>query len=56
LLDTSLRSQIGMVLFDAETFRNATNGFTSAQTDDWLDANAAPVMINRYNGTLVKGE
>jgi hypothetical protein len=22
----------------------------------WLDANAVPVLINRYNGTLIRGE
>ena len=24
--------------------------------EDWLDKNAAPVLINRYNGTLIRGE
>ncbi|HVT88231.1 MAG TPA: prepilin-type N-terminal cleavage/methylation domain-containing protein [Tepidisphaeraceae bacterium] len=24
--------------------------------EDWLDKNALPVMVNRYNGTLIKGE
>jgi type II secretory pathway pseudopilin PulG len=27
-----------------------------AQKEQWLDENATPVLINRYNGTLVKGE
>jgi type II secretory pathway pseudopilin PulG len=26
------------------------------QADQWLDQNAAPLLINRFNGTLVKGE
>jgi type II secretory pathway pseudopilin PulG len=26
------------------------------QADLWLDQNASPLLINRYNGTLVKGE
>ena len=48
-------SQIGVILFDSETFANQVFADQGA-TDNWLDANAAPVMINRYNGTLVKGE
>ncbi|WP_428937568.1 pilus assembly FimT family protein [Fontivita pretiosa] len=29
---------------------------TEAPEEQWLDANAVPVLINRYNGTIVKGE
>lgn len=51
-------SQIGFVMFDEETFLNATAGFSGspAQVDNWLDENATPVLVNRYNGTLIKGD
>lgn len=34
------------------------NPIGSAETDEqtWLDNNATPFLINRYNGTLIKGE
>jgi len=63
------QSVLGFVLFDAETFRSL--GFTNNDTqydstnrnwtdeskeEDWLDKNAAPVLINRYNGSLIRGE
>ena len=27
-----------------------------AREERWLDQNATPVLINRYNGTLIRGE
>ena len=30
--------------------------FSDAAKEDWLDENGTPTMINRYNGTLVRGE
>jgi Tfp pilus assembly protein FimT len=34
-----------------------TTGSPSEQTEEsWLDQNATPLLINRFNGTLVKGE
>jgi hypothetical protein len=64
------QSMLGFVLFDAETFRslNFTNNDPQFDTDagtyggkeldeeTWLDKNASPVLINRYNGSLVRGE
>jgi prepilin-type N-terminal cleavage/methylation domain-containing protein len=37
---------------------NASNTYTPAETaeENWLDANAQPYLIGRYNGTLTKGE
>lgn len=50
-------SQVGLVLYDTEIFKNVvgSNGTSDAQAD-WLDQNATPLMINRFNGTLVKGD
>ena len=65
------QSQIGFVLFDAEAFTNAgytpcdgtrleglaySAGSVEYNEEAWLDQNATPIMLNRYNGTLVKGE
>lgn len=64
-------SQLGLVLFDAGTFaeRQFTprdvradtsvpiTGTTGENAEEaWLDENGTPTMINRYNGTLVRGE
>jgi prepilin-type N-terminal cleavage/methylation domain-containing protein len=61
------QSQFGFVLFDRDAFLN--QGFPdgdygldqsvtsyNAAKDTWLDANSTPVLVNRYNGTLIKGE
>jgi prepilin-type N-terminal cleavage/methylation domain-containing protein len=65
------QSMLGFVLYDAETFRslgytNSDTQFDYSPTrpnwtderaeEDWLDKNAAPVLINRYNGSLIRGE
>jgi len=64
-----LYSQLGVVLYDEENFRTA-GGSQSDPTNDnvnysttgeageeqWIDNNALSLMINRYNGTLVRGE
>jgi len=47
---TQFSSQIGVALFDSEMYKNAGN------TDDWIDTNAAPLLVNRYNGTLFSGQ
>ncbi|MDB5357229.1 MAG: Verru Chthon cassette protein [Phycisphaerales bacterium] len=64
-----LRSQMGLVLFDNAAFK--AQGFTdgdpildkinaSATTEvneeTWLDTNSTPILINRFNGTLIRGE
>ena len=59
-----LRSQSGFVLFDQETFQNAggtdadNSPSASAEVNEeqWLDTNATPIFINRYNGTLIRAE
>lgn len=43
-------SQIGLVIFDRQGFENAPDA------DDYVNDNATPLLINRYNGTIVKGE
>jgi prepilin-type N-terminal cleavage/methylation domain-containing protein len=67
--DTFIRSQLGLVLFEQELFDNA--GWSLADyeiakpavtvqgesaEEAWLDENATPLLINRYNGTLVRGQ
>jgi prepilin-type N-terminal cleavage/methylation domain-containing protein len=60
-------SQFGAVLFDLPTFTNIGGtmappysltqvGAYSATQETWLDTNATPLLINRYNGTLIKSE
>ncbi|MBV8782515.1 MAG: hypothetical protein JO353_14050, partial [Phycisphaerae bacterium] len=63
----SIASQFGVVLFDQAAFTGA-GGSMSPQTiwfgttynqkpqDDWLDQNATPLLINRFNGTLVRAQ
>jgi hypothetical protein len=62
------RSAFGFVLVDAERFRNngndadpqadvaGTYATNELGEESWLDDNATAVLINRYNGTLVRGE
>jgi len=63
------RSALGLVLFDWEYFRNRnfTDGdpqFDSnyawapfeAEEEQWIDDNSIPLLVNRYNGTLIRGE
>lgn len=69
---TVLRSALGFVLVEQERFNNAGGSLIDSQIDSatagvyangpesreeaWLDENATPLLINRYNGTLVKGQ
>ncbi|HEY7115675.1 MAG TPA: prepilin-type N-terminal cleavage/methylation domain-containing protein [Tepidisphaeraceae bacterium] len=59
-------SQAGLLLYDKPTFANLppvtdSSGnvdprvFSTAQSA-WLDQNGVAVVVNRYNGTLVRGE
>ena len=68
LLPTPTRSQIGLVVFEKDAFTNngGTDGDpqieggayapTEKPEEDWLDTNALPLIVNRYNGTLIRGE
>jgi prepilin-type N-terminal cleavage/methylation domain-containing protein len=49
-INQQARSQIGLMLFEDEAANNAGN------TDVWINENATPLLVNRYNGTIVKGE
>jgi hypothetical protein len=65
-----LASQFGFVIFDREAFK--AQGFTDGDDtmdptvtgypgnetteETWLDTNSAPILINRYNGTLIRAE
>ena len=63
-------SLFGFVLYDAEPFKSRGYTDSDPQFDptlaatppkswkrkQWLDKNAVPFLINRYNGTLVRGE
>jgi prepilin-type N-terminal cleavage/methylation domain-containing protein len=64
-----LRSQLGMVFVDRDTFRSfaatlptvPTNADSNTvgdepQIDAWLDTNTTPVLINNYTGTLTRAE
>ena len=61
--DYQLYTQLGLVIYDNEAF--ATQNFSKlegmrqrdeADECNWLDANAVPFVLNRYNGTLIRGE
>ena len=54
-------SSFGFVLFDHGTFKD--KGFNdndpttlNSPVETWLRSEATAVLINRYNGTLVKGD
>lgn len=49
-------SQIGLILFEDERFKSETDGQTVVQKQTWIADNGTPVLVNRYNGTVVKGE
>lgn len=64
-----LRSQVGIAIFEQDLF--AAAGYTlqdyecntaqvtvaaESQEEAWLDENAIPLLVNRYNGTLVRGQ
>ena len=38
------------------SYGTASTAGTKAAEDAWLDANATPLLINRYNGTLLRSE
>lgn len=65
---TPLTSQFGFVMYETQLFQSQANfsaedpkmtgaayATTEKAEEDWMDANASPVLINRYAGTLVKG-
>lgn len=49
-------SQIGLMLFEDERFKSETEGLTPAQIQTWIANNGTPLLVNRYNATVVKGE
>lgn len=56
-INYNVSSQIGLVNFERSVFQNAIPASaTPAELAEWLNQNATPLMLNRYNGTLVKGE
>lgn len=65
------KSAVGLVLFEQDVFKNnggtdedpqmkyqpaGTYNGAEPGEETWLDNNSTPLMINRYNGTLVRGE
>ena len=63
------RSAFGFVLIDGQAFKNngsdtdpqftgPVNSYAAneAGEENWIDENGTPVLINRYNGTLVRGD
>lgn len=58
-----VRSQIGFVLFDRETFiqQFSTQADQDGQPNEqekenWIASNATPIFVNRYTGTLTRAE
>jgi prepilin-type N-terminal cleavage/methylation domain-containing protein len=64
-----MQSAYGLVLIDRESFENNGNlndpqatephpAYTANESGEetWIDENGTPLMVNRYNGTLVRGE
>ena len=52
--NATVQSQFGLVLYDTEALAN--QGVTGTAEETWLDTNATPVLVNRYNGTLLRAE
>jgi hypothetical protein len=62
------RSQFGFVVYDADAFANLGHtpddpqirgvAYTATERaeETWLDENGTPILVNRNNGTLVKGK
>lgn len=62
------RSAFGLVLIDGEGFANNGDNIDPQATgapaitanergeETWIDENSVPLLVNRYNGTLVRGE
>ena len=63
-LTRCLTSQVAFVLCDKESFMNGGQGFidhdnpaaNELAVDAWLDANTTPIIVNRYDGTLMRAE
>jgi prepilin-type N-terminal cleavage/methylation domain-containing protein len=63
-----LRSQLGLVMFEQDLFASQAGtpidprivgtlyGPDEQREEQWLDSSSTPLLINRYTGTLVKGE
>jgi type II secretory pathway pseudopilin PulG len=61
-------SELGFVLYDRQQFVTASqltpplpnvqdwDGNGTVDMADWLSQNGLPILVNRYNGTLVEGE
>lgn len=52
--------QSGFVLYDDPTYRNqsglSSGSYNQANAEAWVRDNAVPFLVNRYNGTLLRGE
>jgi prepilin-type N-terminal cleavage/methylation domain-containing protein len=68
---TLQNSQVGFILFDEPTFvgQGFTDGDPAVDStlgtylngpeqneENWIDGNGVPFLVNRYNGTLMRGE
>jgi hypothetical protein len=68
--DYTPRTSLGLVLFDRPSFEDRFGdaamadaqviaqpySMTEREEEDWIDDNSVPLLVNRYNGTLVRGE
>jgi prepilin-type N-terminal cleavage/methylation domain-containing protein len=53
------RSGIGFMVYERDVFINSAAGQPTAlasEVNTWMDNNALPVLVNRYNGTLNKAQ
>jgi hypothetical protein len=41
---------------DAQVLSPGSMSVAEAAEEDWLDKNSTLLLVNRYNGTLMKGE
>ena len=66
--DRAQRTRFGVVLFNREAFLGAGHspsdpqfgggsyGSAEIEEEKWIDGNSVPLIVNRYNGTLIRGE
>lgn len=49
-----MQTQFGFCLYEREVYENAEQA--GSNMDNWIDQFAVPLIVNRYNGTLIRGE
>jgi type II secretory pathway pseudopilin PulG len=54
-LEVTRRAQFGIMLYDRQVFQNV-GGANETDQFNWIDQNGHLLLVNRYNGTLIRGE